>query len=79
MQELIRGERALLPLPEAALQLLQGFQLWRREKGRLWRQMKGKRWWEKGGQGLSLHVDEGKQMNPVSRTAAASPRPRQPR
>lgn len=33
--------------------------------------MKGKRWWEKGGQSLSLHVDEGKQMNCVSRTTAA--------
>lgn len=73
-----RGERALPPLPEAAPRLLQGFQRRRREKGRLWRQMKGKRWWEKGGQGLSLHGDEGKQMNPVSCTAAASPRPRQP-
>lgn len=70
-----RGEQPLPPLPEAALRLLRGFQRWRRGKGRLCTQMKGKRCWEKGGQGLSLHGDEGKQMNPGSCTAAASPGP----
>ena len=48
------------------------------EKGRLQRQMKGKCWWEKEGQGLFLHAYEGRQKNPVSCTAAASSRPRQP-
>lgn len=62
----------------AALQLLQGFSAGSAEKGLLRRQMKGKCWWEQEGQWLFLHAYEGKQMNPVSCTAAAPSRPCQP-